>query len=128
MFKTKDARLCFLSIEEYIQNIQHQLHQCNERLTEQTPSCPESLSIPVIDQRLKEYVDAQQKHFRRKIDHQLSKFKENIHAKQLEDTLSNDSLPLHQVGHRYFESFPSILCFLFTKTKERNPPAINDDT
>jgi len=45
----------------------------------QSPSCPESLSIDIIDQRLKEYIYSQQKHFRQKINNQLSKFKENIH-------------------------------------------------
>ncbi|CAM2723234.1 unnamed protein product [Rotaria socialis] len=50
----------------------------------------------LIDQRLKEYIYSQQTHFRQKIDHQLSKFKENIHAKQIDYILFNDNLTSNQ--------------------------------
>jgi len=74
----------------------------------QSSTCPESLSIDRIDQRLKEYIDSQQKHFRQKIHHQLSKFKENIDTKQLDHILFNENLTHDQVGW-----YPLMILFIF---------------
>ena len=97
MFKTKDPRLCFQFIQNYIYDIQQQLDQCNKTLRAQKLSCPESLSCDKIDERLKEYIQSQQKRFQRKIDHQLTKFKETIQEKQLYNSLFNGSLTHEQV-------------------------------
>ena len=101
MFNTKEPHLCLQFVEKYINDIQHQLDQCNNALIRQNPSCPESLSVDVLDQRLKEYIESQQKHFRHKIDHQLSKFKDNIQEKQFYHTLFNGNLTHDQVGHLF---------------------------
>lgn len=97
MFKTKDSRLCFQFIENYIHDIQQQLNQCNKTLITQKLSCPESLSCDKIDQRLEEYIQSQQKRFQSRIDHELTKFKENIQEKQLYNSLFNGSLTYEQV-------------------------------
>ncbi|CAF1489796.1 unnamed protein product [Adineta steineri] len=96
MFQTKDSRLCYQSIEKYIYGIQYQLDQCNKILMEQNPTCPESISIDMCDLRLKKYIESQQKQFHKKINHQLSKFKECIQEKQFYHTLFNDNLTQDQ--------------------------------
>ena len=91
-FKTKDPRLCFQYIENYIHDIEQQLDRCNNALIEQEPSCPSSLSCDTVDRRLKEYIQSQQKQFRQKLDHQLSNFKNFIHEKELYATLFQSKL------------------------------------
>ena len=100
MSNTKESHLCLQFLEKYINDIQHQLHQCNQTLITQIQSCPENLSIDIIDQRLKEYISSQQRKFRHKLDRQLSKFKDNIQEKQLDHTLFNGNNLTHdQVSH-----------------------------
>ncbi|CAF1418102.1 unnamed protein product [Adineta steineri] len=95
-FQTKDSRLCYQSIEKYIHDIQYQLEQCNKILMEQNSTCPESISIDICDVHLKKYIESQQKQFRQKINHQLSKFKECIQEQQLHHTLFNDNVTKDQ--------------------------------
>ena len=130
MSNTNDHELCLQFTEKYITDIQHQLHQCNNTLMAQNLSCPESLSLNIVDHRLKEYIDSQQKHFRRKIDHQLSKSKEDIQEKQLYHTLFNGNLTHARV--EYYTTLMILISihenYLFIFSKERNDTSINDNT
>ena len=100
MFKIKEQHLCLQFTEKYINDIQHQLDQCNNALVTQDQVCLENLSLDLLDQRLKAYVYLQQQKFRHKIECQLSKFKDHVHEKQLCNTLFNDNnLTYDQVSH-----------------------------
>jgi hypothetical protein len=101
MSNTNESQLCLQFAKKYINDIQHQLDQCNNALLTHNQINLENLSLDQLDQRLKEYIYSQQKHFRHKIDCQLIKFKDHVHEKQLGDTLFNgNNLIYNQVSHR----------------------------
>ena len=97
-FNTEEPHLCLQFTEKFINGIQHQLEQCNSALRTQCSSYPDSLTIDLLDQRLKEYVHSQQKPFRHKINSQLLKYKQMVQEKQLYHTLFNVNLARSQVS------------------------------
>ncbi|CAF2130690.1 unnamed protein product, partial [Rotaria magnacalcarata] len=62
----------------------------------QATACPETLTVTLLDHHLKEYICSQQKRFTRKIHHQLKRFKDELHEKQLHHILFDNNLTSDQ--------------------------------
>ncbi|CAF4483059.1 unnamed protein product, partial [Rotaria magnacalcarata] len=94
--KTNEPQLCRKFVQEYLTHIQQQLEQCSTQLNLQATTCPEKLTITLLDHHLKEYVCSQQKRFTRKIHHQLKRFKDELHEKRLCHILFDNNLTSDQ--------------------------------
>ncbi|CAM4976010.1 unnamed protein product [Rotaria socialis] len=94
--KTNEPQSCQKFIQDYLTHIQQQLEQCGTQLNLQASTCPEKLTITLLDHHLKEYVCSQQKRFTRKIHHQLKRFKDELHEKRLCHILFDNNLTSDQ--------------------------------
>ncbi|CAF4886085.1 unnamed protein product, partial [Rotaria magnacalcarata] len=94
--KTNEPHSCQKFIQEYLTHIQQQLEQCSTQLNLQATTCPEKLTINLVDHHLKEYICSQQKRFTRKIHHQLKRFKDELHEKRLYHILFDNNLTSDQ--------------------------------
>ena len=54
--KTDEPQLCQKFVQEYLTQIQQQLEQCIAKLNLQATTCPETLTVTLLDQHLKEYI------------------------------------------------------------------------
>ncbi|CAF4563699.1 unnamed protein product, partial [Rotaria magnacalcarata] len=94
--KTNELQLCEKFVQDYLTHIQQQLEQCTIQLNLQATTCPETLTVTLLDHHLKEYICSQQKRFTRKIHHQLKRFKDALHEKRLHHVLFDNNLTSHQ--------------------------------
>ncbi|CAM4955562.1 unnamed protein product [Rotaria socialis] len=94
--KTNELPLCEKFVQDYLTHIQQQLEQCTTQLNLQATTCPETLTMTLLDHHLKEYISSQQKRFTRKIYHQLKRFKDAIHKKRLHHILFDNNLTSDQ--------------------------------
>ncbi|CAF2080634.1 unnamed protein product, partial [Rotaria magnacalcarata] len=94
--ETNEPQLCRKFVQDYLTHIQHQLEQCTIQLNLQATACPETLTVTLLDHHLKEYICSQQKRFTRKIYHQLKRFKDELHEKQLHHILFDNNLTSDQ--------------------------------
>ncbi|CAF5189613.1 unnamed protein product, partial [Rotaria magnacalcarata] len=94
--KTNEPQSCQKFIQDYLIHIQQQLEQCGIQLNLQASTCPEKLTMTLIDHHLKEYICSQQKRFTHKIHHQLKRFKDELHGKRLHRILFDNNLTSDQ--------------------------------
>ncbi|CAM4840320.1 unnamed protein product, partial [Rotaria magnacalcarata] len=94
--KTNEPQSCQKFIQDYLTHIQQQLEQCTIQLNLQATTCPETLTMTLLDHHLKEYICSQQKRFTHKIHHQLKRFKDELHEKRFHHILFDNNLTSHQ--------------------------------
>jgi hypothetical protein len=90
MAKTNEPEICQQFVMTQLNNIKHQLDQCNMELIRQTQSSISILlpSIEILDNCLKEYVYLQQKYLFKRIENQLIICKDDIYDQKLYQQLS----------------------------------------
>jgi hypothetical protein len=89
-------------VNEQIFQMQHRLNVCNTQCLSQTSSCPSTLSLNLIDEPLKQFVLSHQKHLFRKMNSEIRKFREQIHEKQLFNTLNCHHFNIEKVIDNIF--------------------------
>ncbi|CAF5085130.1 unnamed protein product [Rotaria sp. Silwood1] len=89
MANTTDFELCRQYVINYISDIEHELNECQKKLTKQTQSCPvTTLPLEQIDSHMKKAVDKERQYLSLKNNDQLNKFKDDLYHQQLFQTIS----------------------------------------
>ncbi|CAF1431427.1 unnamed protein product [Rotaria sordida] len=89
MANTTDFELCQQYVIEYIGEINHELDQCQMKLTKQTQPCPiTTLPLEQIDSHMKKVVEKERQYVSLRNNDQLTEFKDDLHRQQLFQTIS----------------------------------------
>lgn len=100
MAKTDEHELCEQFVKKQLNELKLRLDQCTKELTLQSESCPTTL-LPwkgTLDQKLKDFVEIQQKYLSNKMNCQLARYQNRIHEKELFQILSTFTLTSEQVA------------------------------
>jgi hypothetical protein len=74
-------------VMERLHHLQSKLDQYNVELSAQNPSCPATLSLDKVDEKLKQFILSHQKQMTKRMNSDLMKFKDHVHDKELFNTL-----------------------------------------
>jgi DNA-binding HxlR family transcriptional regulator len=74
-------------VMERLRHLQSKLDQYNAELSAQNPSCPTTLALDKVDEKLKQFILSHQKQMTKRMNSDLMKFKDHVHEKELFNTL-----------------------------------------
>ena len=103
MAQTKNDNEVEHFLQAYLHQLQQQLDQCTTELIAQAISCPQSISLSLMESPLQEFVRLHHLDLTRRINFQINTFREHIHEQELFQQLS--SYPLTQEQVNVFSSF-----------------------
>ncbi|CAF1465655.1 unnamed protein product [Rotaria sordida] len=85
---------------EYISEINHELDQCQMKLTKQTQPCPiTTLPLEQIDSHMKKVVEKERQYVSLRNNDQLTKFKDDLHRQQLFQPISQYHLKFNHMEY-----------------------------